>query len=120
MVGLGTAAAVLALARWAEPLHGMGGAGPQPVYRIALENEHVRVRDVTFPAGVLDTPMHTHEYAHVGIILSKGTLVFTDAAGKVDTVSYEPGTVGYREAKATHRVGNPGQTDMRVIEVELK
>ena len=52
--------------------------------------------------------MHTHEYAHVGVILTKGSLVFTDPAGKVETVAFDSGSVGFREAKATHRVGNPG------------
>jgi quercetin dioxygenase-like cupin family protein len=96
------------------------GAGQQPTYTIALENDRVRVRDVTFPPGALDTPMHTHEYPHVGVILTKGTLIFTDPGGKQDRVNYEPGSVGFREAKATHRVANPGPGPMRVIEVEIK
>src|SRR5215217_3555772 len=95
-------------------------ARAKPVYTIALENDRVRVRDVTFPPGVLDTGMHTHEYAHVGVILTKGTLIFTDPAGKVDKVAFETGSVGFREAKATHMVANPGPEPMRVIEVELK
>lgn len=95
------------------------GAGAKAAYKIALENDRVRVRDVTFPAG-RDSGMHTHQYAHVGVILTKGTLVFTDPAGKVDTVAFEPGSVGFREANVTHSVTNPGPDPMRVIEVELK
>ena len=41
-------------------------------------NERVRVKDVTFPAGVLDTGMHTHDLAHVGVILTEGKLLFTE------------------------------------------
>jgi quercetin dioxygenase-like cupin family protein len=89
-------------------------------YKTVLENDRVRVRDVTFPPGVPDTGMHTHEYAHVGVILTKGTLVFTDPDGKVEKVPFEPGTVGFREAKARHMVANGGSEPMRVIEVELK
>jgi len=97
-----------------------GTAHPKPVYTIALENERVRVRDVTFPPGVLDTGMHTHAYAHVGVILTEGALLFTDAAGKTERVEFKAGSVGFREANATHQVANPGTTPMRVIEVELK
>jgi len=97
-----------------------GTAPSKPVYTIALENERVRVRDVTFPPGVLDTGMHTHAYAHVGVILTEGALLFTDAAGKTERVEFKAGSVGFREANATHQVANPGTTPMRVIEVELK
>jgi quercetin dioxygenase-like cupin family protein len=89
-------------------------------YKTVLENDRVRVRDVTFPPGVPDTGMHTHEYAHVGVILTKGTLVFTDPDGKVEKVAFDPGSVGFREAKARHMVANGGTEPMRVIEVELK
>ena len=85
-----------------------------------LENERVRVRDVTFPPGVLDTGMHTHTYAHVGVILSEGALQFTDPGGKTERVEFKAGSVGFREANATHQVANPGTAPMRVIEVELK
>jgi hypothetical protein len=88
--------------------------------KIVLENDRVRVRDVTFPPGVLDTGMHTHEYAHVGVILTPGTLVFTDPAGRTERVEFKGGSVGFRDANATHQVGNPGTAPMRVIEVELK
>jgi quercetin dioxygenase-like cupin family protein len=91
-----------------------------PVYKIVLENDRVRVRDVTFAPGVRDNGMHTHQYPHVGVILTKGTLVFTDPMGKVESVPFEAGSVGFREANVTHMVANPGPDPMRVIEVELK
>lgn len=88
--------------------------------KVVLENDRVRVKDVTFPPGVLDTGTHTHEFAHVGVILTKGALVFTDPGKAGETVQFEAGSVGFREAKATHQVANPGTTPMRVIEVEIK
>lgn len=88
--------------------------------KVVLENDRVRVKDVTFPPGVLDTGMHTHELAHVGVILTKGSLAFTDPDGKSETVPFEAGSVGFRSANATHQVANPGNAPMRVIEVELK
>jgi len=96
------------------------GQAAKSTAKVVLENERVRVRDVTFPPGVRDTGMHTHEYPHVGVILTKGTLVFTDPSGKVEKVPFEVGSVGFREAKATHMVANGGAEPMRVIEVELK
>jgi quercetin dioxygenase-like cupin family protein len=88
--------------------------------KVVLDNERVRVKDVTFPPGVLDTGMHTHDLAHVGVILTKGALRFTDPAGILENVQFEAGSVGFREAGVTHQVANPGSAPMRVIEVELK
>jgi quercetin dioxygenase-like cupin family protein len=88
--------------------------------KVVLENDRVIVKDVTFPPGVLDTGMHTHQFAHVGVILTTGELLFTDPGGKPERVAFEAGSVGFREANATHQVANPGSTPMRVIEVELK
>ena len=88
--------------------------------KIVLENARVRVRDVTFPPGVVDPGMHTHALAHVGVILTPGKLVFSEPGKPAESVTFEVGSVGYREANVTHQVTNPGQTPMRVIEVELR
>jgi quercetin dioxygenase-like cupin family protein len=88
--------------------------------KVVLENARVRVRDVTFPPGVPDTGMHTHEYAHVGVILTPGSLTFTEPGQPTQTVAFEAGSVGYREANVTHQAANPGKAPMRVIEVEIK
>jgi quercetin dioxygenase-like cupin family protein len=88
--------------------------------QVVFENERVRVKDVTFPPGVPDTGMHTHDLAHVGVILTEGQLVFTEKDGKKETASFTSGSVGFRGPNATHMVANPGAKPMRVIEVELK
>jgi quercetin dioxygenase-like cupin family protein len=95
---------------------------PAPKYasKVVFENDRVRVKDVTFPAGVRDTGMHTHALPHVGVILTPGALTFTEPGKPTDTVKFEAGSVGYREANVTHQVANPGGSPMRVIEVELK
>jgi mannose-6-phosphate isomerase-like protein (cupin superfamily) len=80
----------------------------------------VRVRDVTFPAGVADTGLHTHDLPHVGVILTAGSLVFSEPGKPSETTKFDAGSVGYRGANVTHQVANPGKTPMRVIEVELK
>jgi len=101
-------------------------AAPEPAgtskysVKVVLENSRVRVRDVTFPPRVLDTGMHTHEFAHVGVILTGGSLVFSESGKPPETVKFDAGSVGFREANVTHQVANPGPTPMRVIEVELK
>lgn len=88
--------------------------------KVVFENDRVRVKDVTFPPGVMETRMHTHDLPHVGVILTGGALVFTEPGKASETVRFGAGAVGYREANVTHQVANPGKEPMRVIEVELK
>ena len=90
----------------------------QSTVKIVLDNARVRVRDVTFPPGV--TGMHTHELAHVGVVIQGGTLVFKYPDGKSETMKLDVGGVGFREANVTHEPVNPGSSPVRVIEVELK
>jgi quercetin dioxygenase-like cupin family protein len=78
----------------------------------------VRVREVVFAPGSGDT--HTHQWAHVGVILTKGELAFADAGKPEEVVAFEAGSAGFREAKVTHLARNPGTTTMKVIEVEVK
>jgi len=93
-------------------------AMPNPAVKVLLENEQVRVREVVFAPGSGDT--HTHQWAHVGVILTKGQLAFADAGKPEEVVSFEAGSAGFREAKVTHLARNPGKTTMKVIEVEVK
>jgi quercetin dioxygenase-like cupin family protein len=88
--------------------------------KVVLENARVRVKDVTFAAGERNPGMHTHELAHVGVILTPGSLVFAEPGKPAETVKFEAGSVGFREANVTHQVTNGGTAPMRVIEVELK
>jgi quercetin dioxygenase-like cupin family protein len=94
------------------------GAMPAPAIKVLLENDQVRVREVTFAPGAGDT--HTHPWAHVGVILTKGSLAFADKGKPEETVNFEAGSAGFREAKVTHLVRNPGKEPMKVIEVEVK
>ena len=99
---------------------GQAPAAPtsKPEVKVLLENAQVRVRQVDFAPGAGDT--HTHPWAHVGVIMTKGQLAFADAGKPEEVVSFESGAVGFREAKVTHQVRNPGKEPMRVIEVEVK
>src|SRR5687767_9058266 len=67
---------------------------PKPAVKVLLENDQVRVREVVFAPGAGDT--HTHEWAHVGVILTKGQLAFADAGKPEETVSFEAGAAGFR------------------------
>jgi quercetin dioxygenase-like cupin family protein len=93
-------------------------AMPKPAVKVLLENDQVRVREVVFAPGAGDT--HTHQWAHVGVILTKGQLAFADAGKPEEVVAFEAGSAGFREAKITHLARNPGTTTMKVIEVEVK
>lgn len=102
-----------------------GAAGQAPVaptskpeVKVLLENAQVRVRQVDFAPGAGDT--HTHPWAHVGVIMTKGQLAFGGESKPEEIVSFDAGSVGFREAKITHSVRNPGKEPMRVIEVEVK
>lgn len=86
--------------------------------RILLENDSVRVREVIMQPGV-ENPEHTHVYPHVGVFVEGGTLEFHEA-GEVETVSFEKGDAGWREAGVTHRIINRSSTPVHVVEVELK
>ena len=93
-------------------------AMPKPAVKVLLENDQVRVREVVFAPGSGDT--HTHQWAHVGVILTKGQLAFADAGKPEEVVDFEAGSAGFREAKVTHLARNPGKATMKVIEVEVK
>jgi len=121
IVGLRATAAPLAAGPDSAPTEAgpaAQGAMPKPAVKVLLENDQVRVREVVFAPGAGDT--HTHEWAHVGVILTKGQLAFADAGKPEETVSFEAGSAGFREAKVTHLARNPGKTTMKVIEVEVK
>jgi mannose-6-phosphate isomerase-like protein (cupin superfamily) len=91
---------------------------PEEKRKNLLENDRVRVREVLMEPGVEYAP-HTHEYAHVGVILKGGTLQFTEK-GKAESVTFKDGDAGWREAGVTHSIRNSGKTAVHVIEVELK
>jgi quercetin dioxygenase-like cupin family protein len=94
-----------------------GAAGSEA--RVLLENDRVRVRQVMFQPGVRPGP-HTHQWAHVGVILDDGSLGFVEKGKKDETINFKSGDAGWRDANVTHEVFNAGQKAIRVVEVELK
>ena len=89
-------------------------------YRVALENDKVRVLEFTGRPGmgICGEGMHSHP-AHLTIVLS-------DWTGRASVPGAEPkdrarkaGDVFWSEAE-THKVENTGKTTSRVLIVELK
>src|SRR5918994_7449541 len=74
--------------------------------KIVLENNRVRVKDVTFLPGT-SAGMHTHDLPHVGVVIQGGTLVFKYPDGKSETMKLDAGGAGYRDANVTHELTNP-------------
>lgn len=90
-------------------------------YRVALENEHVRVLDFTSRPGmgVCGNGMHSHP-PHLSILLTEGAVRVRTPDGKVEEQHNLPlGTV-FWEPAVTHDVENLTGTNMRSLIVELK
>jgi oxalate decarboxylase/phosphoglucose isomerase-like protein (cupin superfamily) len=99
---------------------GGASAAAENTTRILFENERVRVQEAVFHPEDRSPGMHTHEYAHVGVVIEGGTLELRSPDGSVETLNLEPGGAGYRDANVTHEGINRGDKPIRVIEVELK
>ncbi len=118
-VGIVATALFLAGAPRVQAIDNPPQAGPSAnSSKVVLENARVRVKDVTFAPGT--SAMHTHELAHVGVVIQGGTLVFRYPDGKTETAKLDAGGVGFRDANVSHEPTNIGKTPVRVIEVELK
>jgi len=89
-------------------------------YRVAFENDRVRVLDfVGRPGmGVCGEGMHSHP-AHLTVVLSDWKGRASDADGSVVTRDKKLGDVFWSEAE-THKVENTGRTNSRVLIIELK
>jgi hypothetical protein len=115
------AAAAALSVQLASSAHAQDAAKVMPrSYRVALENEKVRVLDfVARPGmGVCGEGMHSHP-AHLTVVLSdwQGKAVTPD--GKVVGRDKKAGDVFWSEAE-THRVENTGKTASHVMIIELK
>ena len=108
---------------WPESLDAMTAAAEH--HRVLLENERVRVLDAWIAPG--DTvPLHTHRWPGVIYVLGTSDFVRYDADGRVVLDSrtlpskIERGDVLWSPPLHPHRLQNTGETELRVITVELK
>ena len=108
---------------WPAELDAMTAAPSH--HTVLFENERVRVLDSVVRPGD-ETPVHTHGWPAVLYLLStsdflrfdaKGNTIFDSRASDSDV---KPGTSIWSPPLAPHFVGNVGDTDIRVISIELK
>jgi quercetin dioxygenase-like cupin family protein len=88
------------------------------LYKVVLENEHVRVVEYEIPAGEKDN-WHTHpaKVSHVG---SGGRLRITTQAGESFLVEEETGSTTWFQGVGLHYAENVGETVVRIVFVEIK
>jgi beta-alanine degradation protein BauB len=97
---------------WADPSMVAGD-----VYKLVMENEHVRVFDVQFQPGQ-KAVMHGHPN-HVVYVLSDYTLDLKLPDGSSQVVPLKAGQASWMEA-GPHAAENIGKTAGHALVVELK
>lgn len=108
---------------WPEALDAMTAAPEN--HTVLLENQHVRVLDTGVAAG-MSVPVHTHRWPSVLYVLGWSDFVRYDAEGNVLVDSRKAGmspAVGsaiWSAPLPPHRLVNVGDSELRVIAVELK
>ena len=108
---------------WPKELDAMTAAPEH--HDLLLENDQVRVLDSLVKPGE-STPVHTHEWPGVLYILGFSDFVRYDDTGKVlfdsrgSADNPTPGQALWSGPLQPHYVTNVGDTDIRVISVELK
>jgi hypothetical protein len=115
LAGLGGLAAQLQPVRAQDPARTMPRG-----YRVALENDRVRVLDFTGRPGmgVCGEGMHSHP-AHLTVVLSDWQGRASTPDGQSGTRERKAGDVFWSEAE-THKVENTGKGASRVLIIELK
>jgi len=94
-------------------------------HELLLENDQVRVLDTRLAPGER-TPVHTHRWPATLYVMSWSDFVRRDADGNVivDSRSWDrrraPGEALWLPPLAPHSVENIGQSELRLIAVELK
>jgi len=108
---------------WPDSLDAVAAAPNN--HKVVLENEKVRVLDVTVNPGEKE-PLHGHRWPSVLYITSEGDIKDYDASGKViyDTKTdpnpmKAPYTI-YMEPQAPHAVENLSKEPLRLLRVERK
>ncbi|UKJ06659.1 cupin domain-containing protein [Solitalea lacus] len=90
---------------------------PGQYQKVLLDNAHVRVMEAVIKPGE-EVPWHSHPN-HIAYILSGGKLEFTAKGKSPETVELAAGKAMYFDA-VTHMAKNIGDTEVKVIVIELK
>ena len=94
-------------------------------HEVLLENEHVRVLDARVRPGE-ETAIHTHVWPGALYVISWSDFLRLDPDGRVLVDSRTmasppgPGECLWGQPLPPHRVRNIGDTELRIIAVELK
>jgi quercetin dioxygenase-like cupin family protein len=108
---------------WPNSLDAMVAAPEH--HEVVLENERVRVLDSRIKPGET-VPVHTHRWASVLYVLGTSDFIRYDSDGKAvfdsrtAASNIETGTVTWSPPLGAHSVENVGDSEIRVISVELK
>lgn len=87
------------------------------IYKVVFENERVRVSEATFkPGDKIGTHSHPDHFAYA---LTAGKLKITKPDGKSEVAELQPGKLLWAKAE-THKGENVGETEIRLLVVELK
>jgi quercetin dioxygenase-like cupin family protein len=87
------------------------------VYKVTLDNDRVRVLDITLPKGA-SVPMHSHP-EYIIYAVEDGKARFTMPDGKTEEMQIRQGQTMLRPAES-HAVQNIGDTTIHVLNIELK
>ena len=87
------------------------------MHKVALDNERVRVLEVTLKPGE-QMPMHQHP-DNVLYVIKGGKIRAVDMAGTPTDTEFKDGQCVFRKAE-THALQNTGTDEIHVINVELK
>lgn len=91
-------------------------AGPD-IYRMVLENESMRMYEVTFKPGA-KIAQHSHP-DHVAFIVSGGTLRVTQPGKEAQIFQLKTGEAAFLPAQS-HDAANTGTTEVKLATVELR
>jgi len=87
--------------------------------RIVMENDHVRVWEVSLAPGQTQ-PRHRHLLPYLVVALEGGETAITNTAGEVRRVVERPGDVAFHPPGETHELRNAGSTPYRNRLIEFK
>ncbi|MDX1500791.1 MAG: cupin domain-containing protein [Thermoanaerobaculia bacterium] len=90
----------------------------EPARRVVLEDDSWRMVEITYPPGS-ESGVHEHPWPRTVYVLEGGTLELIGEDGAVRTVAVSAGDAQARGPER-HRVRNPGETAVRVLETEWK
>ena len=86
--------------------------------RVVIENEFVRVIDVTAQPG--KTQPHDHKVNRVMVYLDAGEQRTSTEGGRAENIKWKAGQALWSPAVGTHTAEIRGSKPVRIIEVELK